>query len=168
MKQQQPMPEDTREVCTTPQVQPPSKRSPLYLLTGVILGLILGLVYTWVINPVVYENSHPASLGDVDKDVYRSTIAQVYAVTGHLDRAALRLALLEDPDPVRVLNLQAQRSLAAGRDVEARALALLSSALQNSPAFQEPPPEIPPTLPTATNAPLLVPTHTLPIPTMNP
>lgn len=168
MKQQQPLPDDTQEVRTTPQVQPPSKRSPLYLLTGVILGLILGLVYAWVINPVIYENSHPASLGDADKDVYRSTIAQVYAVTGNLERAVLRLALLEDPDPVRVLNLQAQRSLAAGQDVEARALALLSSALQNLPAFQEPPPEITPTLPTATNAPLLVPTHTLPIPIVTP
>jgi hypothetical protein len=168
MKPHQATPDDTREVRITPQPFPPAKRSPLYLLTGLILGLILGLVYAWVINPVVYENSHPASLGAADKDVYRSTIAQVYAVTGHLDRAALRLALLEDADPIRVLNLQAQRSLAAGRDVEARALALLSSALQNSPDFQETLPEITPTQPTATDPPVLVPTHTLPIPTMTP
>jgi hypothetical protein len=158
---------DTQEVRTSH--EPRQKSSPLYLLTGLILGLILGLVYAWVINPVIYENTAPASLGDANKDFYRSTIAQVYAVTGDLERAFLRLTLLEDPDPVYALGVQAQRALAEGQDEEARRLALLASALQGLPQFQEPTPESTPLPPTPTNSPPpSVPTHTLPIPTMTP
>jgi hypothetical protein len=104
------------------------------LLTGAVLGLILGLVYAWLINPVVYESSTPGTLGEADKDFYRVMIAQVYDATGDLGRASLRLALLEDPDPVYTLGAQAQRALAAGREGEAHALALLASALQGPPA----------------------------------
>ena len=157
---------DTQEVRASP--EPQQKSSPLYLLTGLILGLILGLVYAWVINPVTYENTVPASLGDGDKDFYRSMIAQVYGVTGNLERAALRLALLEDPDPVYALGSQAQRALAAGHDAEARALALLASVLQGLPQFQPPTPESTPLQPTATESQPLVPTHTLPIPITTP
>lgn len=158
---------DTQEVRTSP--RPRQKRSPLYLLTGLILGLVLGLVYAWVANPVIYENTAPASQGDGDKDFYRSTIAQVYAVTGDLERAYLRLILLEDPNPVYALGVQAQRALAEGQDEEARRLALLASALQGLPQFQEPTLESTPLPSTPTNSPPpSVPTHTLPIPTMTP
>lgn len=158
--------DDTQEINIAP--PPAQKRSPLYLLTGLILGIILGLVYTWVINPVVYESSTPATLGETDKDFYRSIIAQVYAVTGDLERASLRLALLEDPDPAYALGAQAQRSLAQGFEAEARALALLGSALhgpQNQQDFLEEPT---PPQPTATDPPPGIPTHTLPVPTSTP
>lgn len=157
---------DTQEVRTPPAV--PQKRSPLYLLTGLFLGLILGLVYAWVINPVVYEDTTPASLGKANRDFYRSTIAQVYAVTGDLERAFLRLSLLEDPDPVYALGEQAQRALADGQDAEARSLALLASALQGLPQFQQPTPASTPLQQTATDSQPLTPTHTLPIPTTSP
>jgi hypothetical protein len=120
----------TREIQVP---EPPSerKRGSWYLLTGVILGLVFGLVYAWVINPVIYTHTTPASLQEDDKDSYRSLIAQVYAITGDLDRAQLRLALLEDENPVYALGTQAQRCLAEGYTTEARALALLASALQS-------------------------------------
>ena len=159
--------DNTQEIRPIPTAsQPAQKKSPWYLLTGLILGLILGLVYAWVINPVIYETSSPANLGDPDKDFYRSTIAQVYAATGNLERASIRLSVLEDPDPVYALGAQAQRVLAAGHEAEARALALLASGLQSS----QPQPELPAqtSSPTHTSAPLGVPTHTLPIPTTNP
>ena len=156
--------QEIRPISTASQLG--QKRSPWYLLTGLVLGLILGLVYAWLINPVIYETSSPASLGDADKDFYRSTIAQVYSVTGNLERASMRLGVLEDPDPVFALGAQAQRVLADGHETEARALALLASAL-SSPQTQ---PELPAeTLsPTHTSAPLGVPTHTLPVPTNTP
>ena len=157
---------DTQEVRTSPPA--PQKRSPLYLLTGLILGLILGLVYAWVINPVIYEDTSPASLGDGDKDFYRSTIAQVYVATGDLERAYLRLSLLEDPDPVYALGAPSQRAVAEGQDAEARNLALLASALQGLTQFQQPTPASTPNQPTATESQPLVPTHTLPIPTSTP
>jgi hypothetical protein len=156
--------DDTRETHITP--PEPAKRSPWYLLTGAILGLILGLVYAWLINPVVYESSTPGTLGEVDKDFYRATISQVYAATGDLDRAFLRLTLLEDPDPVYALGAQAQRALAAGREGEAHALALLASALQGPALQQEINPQ--PPGPTPTDPSTGVPTHTLPAPTATP
>lgn len=123
--------EYTREIQVP---EPPSeqKRGSWYLLTGLIIGLIFGLVYAWVINPVIYTHSTPATLREEDKDTYRSLIAQVYAVTGDLERAQLRLTNLEDDHPVYALGTQAQRCLAEGNTTEARALALLASALQST------------------------------------
>ena len=158
--------DDTREIRITP--QGPPKRSPWYLLTGAVLGLILGLAYAWLINPVVYESSTPGTLGEADKDFYRATIAQVFETTGDLGRASLRLTLLEDPDPVYALGAQAQRALAAGRETEAHALALLASALQRPPEQQEINTQPPSPQPTPTNPPPGVPTHTLPAPTASP
>ena len=161
---------DTQEINTAPAPAPAPapKRSSWYLLTGVILGLILGLVYAWLINPVVYESSTPRTLGDSDKDFYRGIIAQVYAATGDLERASLRLALLEDPDPAYALGAPAQRALAQGHETEARALALLAAALQGPHMPQDFPEEPTPPEPTPTNPPLGIPTHTLPVPTTTP
>jgi hypothetical protein len=156
--------DDTQEIRITP--PEPAKRSPWYLLTGAVLGLILGLVYAWLINPVVYESSTPGTLGDADKDVYRVMIAQVYEATGNLGRASLRLTVLEDPDPVYALGAQAQRALAAGREDEAHALALLASALHRPPIQQEINTQTPG--PTPTDPPPGIPTHTLPAPTSTP
>lgn len=159
--------EDTREISVTPPTS--AKRSSWYLLTGIILGLILGLAYAWLINPVIYENSAPVALGEVDKDFYRVTIAQVFWVTGDLERASLRLAVLEDPDPVYALGAQAQRALAAGNDTDARALALLAAMLQGSPQYPSLTPESTSLPATATEPPQPpVPTFTLPIPTGTP
>lgn len=122
--------EDTQEVRNTS--EPVEQRGAWYLLTGVILGIILGLFYTWVIDPVIYENITPINLEDEEKDIYRSMIAQVYAATGNFNRAVLRLAVLEDDAPVHTLGAQAQRALADGRQGEAWCLALLASDLQAS------------------------------------
>lgn len=158
---------DATQEVRIPHAAPP-KRSPVYLLTGLILGLILGVVYAWLINPVVYENTTPTSLGEADKDHYRSTIAQVYAATGDLQRAAFRLAVLADSDPIYALGAQAQRALANGNDAEAHALALLATALQGLQPLQNTLPEIEPPLTTITDPAPSVPTHTLPVPTSTP
>lgn len=158
--------EETSELPITPAST--EKQSSWYLVTGLILGLILGLVYAWVINPVVYEFTVPANLNHDDKDTYRSTIAQVYTATGDLERAKLRLDLLEDDDLVFTLGAQAQRWLADGNAEEARALALLASVLQmdESPsAVLTPTVLLEPVSATATQG---IPTQTLPVPTPTP
>ena len=142
----------TQEI-QVPEPQPKRKRGSWYLLTGLILGLIIGLAYSLLVNPVIYTHSTPATLQEVDKDSYRSLIAQAYAATSDLERALLRLALLEDENPVYALGTQAQRCVAEGNVTEAQALALLASALQSSS-------------PTATTEP--IPTQTLPIITLTP
>jgi hypothetical protein len=150
--------DDTREIHLTP--EPTMKRDAWYLLTGLILGVILGLFYTWVIDPVVYETTLPANLREEDKNTYRHMIAQVYAAAGNLERAALRLEVLADDDPVYALGAQAQKSLAEGHPDEARALALLASALQESTDSLIPP--------TSTETREGMPTHTLPVSTSAP
>jgi hypothetical protein len=125
----------TRRLYSQRQSEPPSpapKRRPWYLLTGLILGLLLGLVHSLWIDPAIYGNMTPAQLAEGDREAYRLLIAETYAATGNLDRAERRLALLEDADPVYTLGAQAQRALAAGISAEARALALLASALQKA------------------------------------
>lgn len=105
-------------------------RGPWYLITGFMLGLILGVAYSWVVRPVQYINTSPASLRSDFKDQYRALIAAAYAANGDLVRARGRLSLLQDEDIFRVLAAQAQQTLADGNSSnEARALGLLAVAI---------------------------------------
>jgi hypothetical protein len=107
------------------------RRIPWYLVGGVVLGLALGLVYTWIISPVTYVDAAPDSLRADFKDGYRALIASAYQADGDLDRARTRLASLADPDPVAALTAQANALLAAGDpDGSAYALLQLAQAVQ--------------------------------------
>jgi len=110
------------------------RRGSWYLLTGLLIGLALGLLVAWVLAPVEYVDTAPASLRPDFKDQYRSMIASAYLVTGDLGRAQSRLSLLGDVDPLQALTLQAQNALTVGDpDGSAYALARLADALKNSP-----------------------------------
>jgi hypothetical protein len=124
-------------------IQKPSSppRGNWYLLTAVLIGLGLGLVYTWVISPVKYIDAAPSSLRADFKDQYRLLIASSYIATGDLGRAQARLALLKDADPVQALRGQAQRLQLAGDPNHASAvLILLADAIQPAGASLSPPP----------------------------
>jgi hypothetical protein len=106
------------------------ERGPWYLLTGLVLGALLGLAYAWFYAPVKYVDASPASLSENDKDHYRALISAAFAANGDLPRARARLNLLNDPDPARVLAVQAQRALAEGRpEQEVSALGLLAVSI---------------------------------------
>lgn len=110
------------------------KRGPWYLLTGLVLGIALGLLYAWVFQPVQYIDTVPASLRTDFKDQYRALIAAAYLGNGDLLRARGRLELLKDEDMFRALSEQAQRTLAQqGSAADARALGLLAIALGQAP-----------------------------------
>ncbi len=118
----------------------PSRRGNWYLLTGILIGLGLGLVYAWVLAPAKPANPTPASLRSDFKDQYRRMIASAYQSTGDLVRARSRLALLDDPDPVRALSEQAQRMLQSGNtDSSALALAELAQEIQQPAPAGNPP-----------------------------
>ncbi len=105
-------------------------RGSWYLLTGLVLGAAIGLLYAWVVSPTRYVDTFPNALSQEYKDRYRVLIAEAYLADGNLVRAKARLGLLKDSDVYSVLAQQAQRSLAAGDNPEeARALGLLSVAL---------------------------------------
>lgn len=108
-------------------------RGNWYLLTALILGLIIGLVYSWVISPVSQVDTHPNLLREDYKDIYRLLISRAYRANNNLPRAEARLELIGDQDPALALAAQAQRFLAESGDNElALILANLSSALQNA------------------------------------
>ena len=88
------------------------KRGNWYLLTALILGLTLGLVYSWVISPVLQVDTHPDSLRPDYKDIYRSMISRAYLANNNIPRAEARLELIGDEEPALALAAQAQRFLA--------------------------------------------------------
>jgi hypothetical protein len=105
-------------------------RGSWYLVTGLLLGVAVGLLYAWVISPTRFVDTFPSALSPEYKDRYRALIAAAYMADGNLVRAKARLDLLKDSDVYTALAQQAQRSLATGNNPdEARALGLLSVAL---------------------------------------
>jgi len=117
-----------------------SSRGPWYLLTGLFIGLILGLFYAWVVSPVAYTDVPPDTLQAQYKERYRALIALAYQADGDLTRAQARLALLGDPNPAEALAAQAQRALAADIPAaEAYALGNLAAALGAVPRPPAPP-----------------------------
>ena len=140
------------------------ERGPWYLLTGLVIGAALGLLYAWRISPVVYQDTPPSSLMAEYKDQYRAIIAAAFAANGNLARAQARLDLLGDEDTARSVAIQAQRALAENRpEAEVRALGLLAVALGqgNVPLPQAAITQvITPTLPVTTTLTIIVRTPT--------
>jgi hypothetical protein len=101
-------------------------RGPWYLVTGLIFGLVCGMVYSLWVEPVQYIDAAPLSLKDDAKDEYRAMIALAYQAGGNLGRARQRLALLNDSSPAQALAAQAGRDGQASRS--GRALSILAEA----------------------------------------
>ena len=109
------------------------RRGAWYLLTGLVFGLVMGLLYSLWLSPIQFSNIAPQSLGDGYKDHYRVLIARAFDADGDIGRAKSRLSLLHDDNVTIVLSAQAQNLLAAGGNPEdAHALAALEEALQNT------------------------------------
>ncbi len=105
-------------------------QSNLYLLTGLIIGLLLGLVFSISVFQAENAQALPNELNDAAKAEYRLMIASAFAANQDFDRALSRLELLQDPDPLAALTTQAQNMLASGNsDYAAKALAELASQL---------------------------------------
>lgn len=109
------------------------RRLPWDILLALLVGLGLGLVYSWVISPLGVSDAEPLTLRADFKDQYRSVIAAAYAATGNLPRAHARLALLGDANSVEALNGQAQRMQANNQSFErADQVAALARALNEN------------------------------------
>lgn len=114
------------------------ERGPWYLITALVIGIGAGLFYAWILAPVTFIDIAPVSLREEYKEQYRVLIAAAYAANNDLARARARLDQLEDPDIVRTLTMQAQRSLiTAGQENISHSLGMLALALtQEGPAVQ--------------------------------
>lgn len=137
----------------------------LFLVTGLVLGIGIGLLVAWGLSPVQYVDTTPASLRTDFKDEYRYMIASAYTASGDLPRAQARLATLGDGDSGKTLGAQAQRMLAENISMDRiRVLANLSEAIQAQPTA-EPASAVPQTA-SPTSAEPLAETDTTP--TVNP
>lgn len=94
------------------------KNTFFHALLALIIGLGLGLFYSWRLSPVTYVDANPSILRSDFKDLYRTVIADAYAANHDLARASARLTLLGDADPIGELSAQAQRMVAAGEPLD--------------------------------------------------
>ena len=106
----------------------------LNIAVGLLIGLALGLFYTWVVNPVQYVDTAPDSLRADHKNDYALMIAQAYAADNDLDLARVRLAALKLDDPGAYLaNLTAAEIQRGAPLDDLRALSALTVALGATP-----------------------------------
>lgn len=101
-------------------------------IPALIIGIALGLLYSWVISPVAVVDAIPSALRADFKDQYRAVIAAAYSADGNLPRAQSRLSLLGDADILSALSAHAQRALSEGDALESHQLAQLAAALQGN------------------------------------
>ncbi len=94
-----------------------SRSSPLrpsLLLLGIVIGIILGAIYGFWIDPVKITEALPSALRSEAKDQYVILVASAYMQDRNLDRAKQRLAPLGDP--ARAVITTAQKLVAQGKD----------------------------------------------------
>lgn len=147
---------------------PPRVAAASLVLVGLVLGIIGGLVYAWLINPVVYVDAGPSRLSTAYQDEYIFLVSQSYATSGNWEQAEARLLALDDPDlPQRVSQLFEQYLREARPPDYVRNLAFLTKAVGGESAALSlfgptplPPPVTPSPTPPATTTPTPLPTST--------
>lgn len=85
------------------------------LTLGIILGLGGGLIYAWIIEPVVYVAASPARLSATHKEEYVALVSESYAADGDWEQALRRLQALGDPAPAELVADQLENWLRTGR-----------------------------------------------------
>lgn len=105
-------------------------RSWAIVALGIAVGLALGLLYTWIIDPIELTNTYPALLrADYRRDWVRLT-ALSYALDEDLEQARARLDDLPDEDVSAALSELIEDYAAAGRPAATlRRLSKLAQAL---------------------------------------
>jgi len=65
----------------------------------IIIGVTIGLIYGWVINPVEYQDTTPDTLRIDFKTDYILMVAETFQTFADLELAKARLSLLGDSPP---------------------------------------------------------------------
>lgn len=106
----------------------------IWFFLMIALGAAAGMVYGWVLNPVEYVNTAPATLRDDYKADYVLMVAEIYEADGSLEQASRRLSVLENLPPAQI----AANALLTARELEYSEadLARMENLLQ---AFQQAP-----------------------------
>jgi len=105
------------------------RASALTLVASLLAGLSLGLYLGWVVSPVQYVDTDPASLRQDYKDEYILMIATIYAQDGDLAAARARLAGLGLEGPGPAVAEAAQRFIGAQKpEADVRRMVGLAAA----------------------------------------
>ena len=100
------------------------------VILGLTAGVALGLLLGWVVWPVELVDTSIADLAPEYKDEYVLLVASAYVCDGNVEKAQVRLALLEVPNVNGWLSAEIDSYIAAGRDeADIQALAALAHAL---------------------------------------
>jgi hypothetical protein len=77
--------------------------TPLFI--GLLIGIALGLLYGWVIQPPEIEHTSPDSLQEAYRTEIILMVAEVYASEGNIQRASQRMEVFGfQPDDETVIN----------------------------------------------------------------
>jgi hypothetical protein len=79
----------------------------------ILVGLVLGLVYGWVISPVEYLDTTPSTLRYDYRTDYVLMVAEIFNSSRDADQAVRQLALISSDPPVEI----AIQSLAYGSQI---------------------------------------------------
>ena len=111
-------------------------------LIAIALGVVLGLLYGWVVNPVEYVDTTPDSLRMDFKTDYVLMVAEAYQMEDSLGLAARRLALLGDAPPAELIAQAVQSASQLGYStLDLKIMQKLADDFQTwNPNLEEPAP----------------------------
>ncbi len=111
-----------------------TRTAALNFIAGIVIGVALGLLYSWQVDPVKYTDTAPDSLHADHKTDYVVMIAQAYVADGNLELARTRLATLNLSNPGQyVANLTTFEIQRGAPLDDLRALSALAAALGAAP-----------------------------------
>ncbi len=87
----------------------------LALTVGAVVGLVLGLAYAWLIEPVKLYNTTPALLREDYRHEWVRLAALGYVADGDMDRALVRLGAVPAPDVQAALAAQIEAYAIQGK-----------------------------------------------------
>lgn len=119
-----------------------SKLRTILFAASILVGLAIGLVYGWVVNPTPYSDLDARTLRSDYKADYVLMVAEAYRQDGNLPLALRRLSLISEESPAQVM----ARTLVTARDLgyvstDLEVLSVLSQAVQNTSVESQDAPE---------------------------
>ncbi len=112
-----------------------SRSKIFWFVVSLLAGIVLGLIYGWLINPARLVDASPDTLRKDYQADYALMVAETYAREGDVELAARRLALLGSQSPVRIV----QRAILDGQELgfASADLETLGGLLQRLQVYQE-------------------------------
>ncbi len=109
----------------------------LYSVIALVIGLGLGLLYGWVINPVQFVDTTPASMRADYRADYVLMIAEAFHADQNTDLAIRRLAVFGSDSPADI----ASQALQAGQNIgySSNDISLLQELTRALQAYQPAP-----------------------------